>query len=189
VRFALPQYLRRKEEKGNKKGRKSMIRFTARTAAAGLFALGITLAAGLANALPASAATSGSTHVAASVVTARTDSSSPASAQAVRLSTNGPIASPDIEEESCTSSRATWVHAYTDSGTFCLGYAGLIEWSVPPEIYTFCAGNNYGYYELYYEPTGKYSVVHFTQGFGLDYPNLTLLVYVEIDGWSGSDKC
>jgi hypothetical protein len=166
-----------------------MVSFRARAAAAGMLALGVVLTTALASASPASAATPASTRVAASAATARTDSSSPASAQALHLSGNGVTASPDIEKESCTTSRATWVHAYTDSGTFCLGYAGIYEWSVPPEIYTFCAGNNYGYYELYYEPTGKYTVVHFTQGFGLDYPNLTLLVYVEIDGWSGSDKC
>ena len=166
-----------------------MNRFRARAAAAGLLGLGLVVATCLANAVPASATTSAPARAAATAAAnARTNPVNPAQADAVHLS-NGVLASPDIEEESCTSSRATWVHAYTDSGTFCIGYAGTIEWSVPPEIYTFCAGNNYGYYEVYYEPTGTYTVVHFTQGFGLDYANLTLLVYVQIDGWSGSDSC
>ena len=166
-----------------------MNRFRARAASAGILALGLALATCLGSAAPASATTSAATRAAtAAAANARTDPVNPAQAAAVHLS-DGALVSPDIESEPCTSGRATWVHAYTDSGTFCLGYAGIYEWSVPPEIYTFCAGNNNGYYELYYEPTGTYSVVHFTHGFGLDYPNLTLLVYVEIVNWSGSDTC
>ncbi len=162
-----------------------MIRLTSRFAAAGVLALGLVLATTLANALPASA----SSQVAGSAALAK---GAPASTARIGLApppSQRVTASPDIEEESCTSSRATWVHVYADSGTFCLGYTGLIEWSVPPEIYTFCAGNNYGYFETYYEPSGTYSAAAFSEGFGRDYPNLTLLVYVEIDGWSGSDSC
>jgi hypothetical protein len=166
-----------------------MTRLTSRLAAAGILTLAVVLAPCLATAIPASAATSAPTHVAASAVTASPASASPARTDLAHLSASGATVSPAIEQESCTSGRATWVHVDTSYGLLCFGFAGTAKWSVPPLLYTFCAGNNYGYFETYNEANGKYFVQHFTQGFGADFGSLILLVYVEIQGYSGSDKC
>lgn len=160
-----------------------MIRLTSRLAAAGALALGLTLAISLANALPASAAT---TRIAAP---ARATPSGTARIGLAPPPGQRVTASSDIEEESCTSGRATWVHIDTSYGLLCFGYTGVAEWEVPPELYTFCAGNNYGYFEEYNENNGDYYLVQYNHGYGSDFGPLILIVYVEIDGWSGSDTC
>ena len=162
-----------------------MTRLTSRLAAAGVLATGLILATTLANALPASASP---TRIAAPAVPAKA-----APAAAARISLR-PLpgqrvgASPDIEEASCTSSRSHWVHIDTSRGLLCFGYTGTASWSVPPELYTFCSGNNDGIFETYDEATGKYAVGSF-DGLRRDYPNLILIVYLEITGWSGNGSC
>jgi hypothetical protein len=165
-----------------------MTRLTSRLATAGTLALGLVLAASLANALPASAAAT------RTVVSSVPMTAPPANSGQVGLPPSPGqrvTVSPDIETESCTSGRATWVHVYANlpSEIFCVGFKGAISWSVPPQVYAFCTGNNYGYVEWYNEITGTYSYGPFYQGFAADYTGKILLVYLEIDGWSGSDSC
>ncbi len=165
-----------------------MTRPTLRFAAAGTLALGVILATSLTSALPASAAATRTAIPSAPITAAPANSGriglTPPPSQRV-------TASPDIEIESCTSGRATWVHVYADlpSEIFCVGFTGSIYWSVPPQVYAFCTGNNYGYVEWYNEENGEYSYGPFYQGFAANITGEVLLVYLEIDGWSGSDSC
>ncbi len=163
-----------------------MNRLTSRLAAAGVLALGLILATSLASALPASA----SARVARPAAPVTAQPAGTAQVSLKPLPGQRVTASPDIEEESCTASRDHWVHIYTDDdGTLCFGYAGTAYFDVPPEINEFCAGNNYGQFELYNETNGDYSIVDYPSGWGLDYPNLILIVYVSISGWTGSATC
>jgi hypothetical protein len=49
----------------------------------------------------------------------------------------------DIQENSCTSGRATWVHMTMNGVTRCFGGTGTLGFS-GNVTYWFCSGNNYG---------------------------------------------
>lgn len=109
-------------------------------------------------------------------------------AQAIRT-VRGSRVTPAIEVESCTSSRATWVHVYSPEGLQCFGYTGEAFWSPWPELYTFCAGNNHGSFIYYDANNGKTYTSDFYAGFGSDFAPGIYIESVTINGWSGSDKC
>jgi hypothetical protein len=65
------------------------------------------------------------------------------------------LAGPDIQEQSCTSSRKNWVHIDSSEGNLCFGSAGTAEFYPYPQVAQFCAGNNHGSYEYYDANSGN----------------------------------
>lgn len=78
------------------------------------------------------------------------------------------------------------------SGPTCYGFTG---YTYPDyQVDLICAGNNYGYIETYNANNGIYDLFPFSEGQW--FPSRSsewgpgiYLVYLEIDGWSGSDSC
>jgi hypothetical protein len=99
-------------------------------------------------------------------------------------------ARPLIEEEGCTGSNETWFHVYGYSGDYCYGYTGYEYPDI--ELADLCSGNNYGEFEVYSSENGEYSLYVFSQGLfwpGYDFAPGVYFVYIQINGWSGSDSC
>jgi hypothetical protein len=100
-------------------------------------------------------------------------------------------ANPLIQDQSCTSGRATWVHIYFYAGTHCYGFKGLVD--LPDfggggyNAQTVCFGNNYGVF--WYDQNGHGYRQNFVSG-EVDYfgSNITPTA-LEINGWSGSSNC
>jgi hypothetical protein len=160
-------------------------RFTSRRTAAGILALGVMLGSLLVNTMSASAAT----RTAGSAGPARFVAASTAGTNVVRLSHQGKAAAPDIAVASCTSSRATWVHVDSAYGLQCFGGTGTSYFSPYPALYSFCAGNNHGSFEVYNANIGRYVITNYSAGYGSNFGARIYIVWVTINGWSGSYRC
>jgi hypothetical protein len=93
--------------------------------------------------------------------------------------------SPAIQEQACTSGRATWVHMTINGSTRCFGYKGTFYFSGNSTGW-FCSGNNYG--TVRYWRGNDYLSLGFTNGTNtnLGGGDVTLLT---INGWRGSNTC
>lgn len=91
----------------------------------------------------------------------------------------------DIQEQPCTSGRATWLHMTMNGTTRCYGFKGTLGFS-GNVTYWFCSGNNYGTVK-YWDGNDPVSL-GFTNGtnISLDGGNVYLLT---INGYRGSDTC
>jgi hypothetical protein len=124
---------------------------------------------------------------AASVGTAQTGS--PASAAHVTnavVSDPGTYAVANIQEQPCTSGRATWVHMTINGTTKCYGFTGTFYFSGNNTTY-FCAGNNYG--NLRYWEGNNYYSLGFAPGTRVNWPNGINVTLLTINGWRGSNTC
>lgn len=157
------------------------VRFTA-------VAIGATIAVGMAMVTPASAATS------------TTGSAAPAGnylyhtpgfhvIRTERVKAGPAIGEikPAISEESCTSSRATWVHIDDYLGYDCFGGMGYESYNAAPRLYTFCAGNNNGVLDIVVSGIKYFGT--YSAGFAQDYGCCVYVFHFSIAGWSGGDTC
>jgi hypothetical protein len=97
---------------------------------------------------------------------------------------------PDIEAQSCDSSRANWVHIdFVAIGTICYGYKGTWKAFSEADLHSFCPGNNEGSF-TYADATGKLHTFSF-EGTGktLTFMGLNDAVSLTITGWSGNHPC
>lgn len=91
----------------------------------------------------------------------------------------------DIQEQPCTSGRATWVHMTMNGTTRCFGYTGTLYFSGNNTTW-FCAGNNYG--TLKYWKNNTYYSLGFTNGTNVNLGGVDVTL-LTINGWRGSNTC
>lgn len=96
----------------------------------------------------------------------------------------------------CGSSKATWLHYVTSSTTVqglnwnpyvCFGYQGIYPSPPGVGILAECGGNNHGW--LTVKNTGASTAISYGPGEGYRDMRYDHLEYVEIDSWTGNDKC
>jgi hypothetical protein len=131
---------------------------------------------------PASAATTSIVQASSQSAVARTYS-----AVGARISVDT-----GIQEQPCTSGRATWVHmTMSEDGSLvnkCYGYSGIFYFSANSTYYV-CAGNNYGTM-YYYDPhQGKYETWTFAPGHVIGWTYAVDISWLNISGWNGDSTC
>jgi hypothetical protein len=93
---------------------------------------------------------------------------------------------PAITLGACT--HATWVHVDSKAGLQCFAHPGTEDFSNDP-LYTFCAGNNNGYFIYYNVGADKDVKVNYSAGTRKSYPAGDDLEILHIASGGGSDSC
>lgn len=93
---------------------------------------------------------------------------------------------PAITLGGCT--HATWVHVDSAAGLQCFAHPGTRDFSDDP-LYTFCAGNNNGYFVYQDVGSDKDVTVNYSAGFRRSYPAGDNLEILHISDGGGSDSC
>jgi hypothetical protein len=120
--------------------------------------------------------------------TAQAGSHHPTAPAVSRIASAGRYSVPNIQEQPCTSGRATWVHIKTlEHGTQCYGFTGTWYFSGNVLI-SFCPGNNRGTF-WYSDSKGQEHSFNFEPG-GATVGFMTGgAVKLYISGWEGNYKC
>lgn len=95
----------------------------------------------------------------------------------------------DIQEQPCTSGRATWVHIeFLSQGTLCYGFTGTWYFSGGYIPIHFCSGNNSGTFK-YSDINGNEHSFNFGPGANISFLHTDDAVSLTITGYSGNDTC
>jgi hypothetical protein len=144
-------------------------------------------------AMPATAATSSSSHIKPDMAANSSYNHLSKAAQGTLISSPLGLHTAGISAQVCSTSTKNWFHIginYDQLGGFthyCFGGKGT-WYFIQNEIDWTCAGNNHGTFD-WYPPSGGPNGYNFSPGWSRTWSGNTDADYITISGWSGSVSC